>query len=103
MRETACAMSAGPVTASSRIVNSSPPKRETVSEARTHLHNRSPMTTRSWSPAAGPPLAADREKWVAAGVPEAVVDVLEVVNVEEEHRKRVLARPLQMRERVRDA
>ena len=67
-----------PSTSSSRIANSSPPSRATVSSGRRQAASRWPT--------------AD-EELVADAVAEAVVDDLEAVEVEEEHRE-LLAAPL---------
>ncbi len=72
--------SSGPVESSIRMANSSPPSRATVSAARAQERKRS---------------AASDQQLVALAVPEAVVDLLEVVEVEEEHGDRV---PLPLRE-----
>ena len=72
MRSATCAASSGPERSSSRTANSSPPSRAAVSWARRQVASR---------------LRGRAQQLVADRVAEAVVDRLEVVEIDEDHRE----------------
>ena len=86
MRSATIAASAGAAMLSSRIVNSSPP-------SRAHESGRSTRHQVGEPHGRDQPLGQFGEELVARFVPQAVVDELEVVEVEKQHGERRFVRP----------